>query len=579
MTTIICAIIIAAAAVAAVVTYFILRRSERELSQGELLLLSGIFTVIITATTFFLCFSVDAGIIAVPIVLIAVFAVLYIIYCRANSVTPDGTKRAKRSHRITLGSNTKKAKRFLLSSGSVALGIAAVILVNLIFGNLNDRFDWNIDLTESGMYSISDDTDKVLNELSDEVDITVLLSEDELAENSYGSYVQTLMKKYAERSDKIKISYIDPYKNPSAVESYSDLADDVSEGSIIVQSGDSSKVLNLIDFYETETDSSTYSYYVSAFKGEGTLTSAILSVTSENTPSAYILQGHNESVSTSFTDMLETSGYTVDTLNLTEKDIPDNTSMLVISLPQDDYTEDELNTLDDFVKNGGDLLVFTGTDSPSGLDNLYAYLQEWGITVNGDMVRDSDYNISDARYILSSISDTDYTSALDSKSDQVIVTPNARSLTVGLDSDVSDRTVETILTSRDTSYARTTEDGATYDSYDKESSDTDGPFDLAAVASYTGNESGGQVLVCSSALMMTDQLMESTTLLNKDFLSAAISEMQPDVELVSIDSKSMSAEPLTLSSTATYVVFVFLVFIPLFLFVYGILVFLHRRKL
>lgn len=579
MTTVICAIIIAVAAIAAVVTYFILRRSERELSQGELLLLSGIFTVIITATTFFLCFSMDAGIIAVPIVMIAVFAVLYILYCRANSVTPDGTRRAKRSHRITLGSNTKKAKRFLLSSGSVALGIAAVILVNLIFGNLNDRFDWNIDLTESGMYSISDDTDKVLNELSDEVDITVLLSEDELAENSYGSYVQTLMKKYAERSDKIKISYIDPYKNPSAVESYSDLADDVSEGSIIVQSGDSSKVLNLIDFYETETDSSTYSYYVSAFKGEGTLTSAILSVTSEDTPSAYILQGHNESVSTSFTDMLETSGYTVDTLNLTEKDIPDNTSMLVISLPQDDYTEDELNTLDDFVKNGGDLLVFTGTDSPSGLDNLYAYLQEWGIAVNGDMVLDSDYNISDARYILSSISDTDYTSALDSKSDQVIVTPNARSLTVGLDSDVSDRTVETILTSRDTSYARTTEDGATYDSYDKQSSDTDGPFDLAAVASYTGNESGGQVLVCSSALMMTDQLMESTTLLNKDFLSSTISEMQPDVELVSIDSKSMSAEPLTLSSTATYVVFVFLVFIPLFLFVYGILVFFHRRKL
>lgn len=579
MTTVICAIIIAVAAIAAVVTYFVLRRSERELSQGELLLLSGIFTVIITATTFFLCFSMDAGIIAVPIVLIAVFAVLYILYCRANSIAPDGTRRAKRSHRITLGSNTKKAKRFLLSSGSVALGIAAVILVNLIFGNLNDRFDWNIDLTESGMYSISDDTDKALNELSDEVDITVLLSEDELAENSYGSYVQTLMKKYAERSDKIKISYIDPYKNPSAVESYSDLADDVSEGSIIVQSGDSSKVLNLIDFYETETDSSTYSYYVSAFKGEGTLTSAILSVTSEDTPSAYILQGHNESVSTSFTDMLETSGYTVDTLNLTEKDIPDNTSMLVISLPQDDYTEDELNTLDDFVKNGGDLLVFTGTDSPSGLDNLYAYLQEWGIAVNGDMVLDSDYNISDARYILSSIADTDYTSALDSKSDQVIVTPNARSLTVGLDSDVSDRTVETILTSRDTSYARTTEDGATYDSYDKQSSDTDGSFDLAAVASYTGNESGGQVLVCSSALMMTDQLMESTTLLNKDFLSSTISEMQPDVELVSIDSKSMSAEPLTLSSTATYVVFVFLVFIPLFLFVYGILIFFHRRKL
>ncbi|MCI6830725.1 MAG: hypothetical protein MR896_01380, partial [Clostridiales bacterium] len=96
---------------------------------------------------------------------------------------------------------------------------------------------------------------------------------------------------------------------------------------------------------------------------------------------------------------------------------------------------------------------------------------------------------------------------------------------------------------------------------------------------YTGNDKGGQIMVCSSALMMTDQLMQSSSLLNSDFLSNTISSMQPEVALISIDSKSMSAEPLTLSATATYIVFLILLFIPLVLFGYAILIFFHRRNL
>jgi hypothetical protein len=73
--------------------------------------------------------------------------------------------------------------------------------------------------------------------------------------------------------------------------------------------------------------------------------------------------------------------------------------------------------------------------------------------------------------------------------------------------------------------------------------------------------------------------MQSSSLLNSDFLSNTISSMQPTVDLISIDSKSMSAEPLTLSTTATYVVFLILLIIPLILFGYGILVFFQRRNL
>ena len=339
------------------------------------------------------------------------------------------------------------------------------------------------------------------------------------------------------------------------------------------------RVLNLIDFYDTEADSTSGYTYVSAFRGESTLTSALLAVTSEDTPHAYILRGHNESVSTSFSTMLESSGYAVDTLTLAEKEIPENASLLVLSLPQKDYTEDEINMLDDYVKNGGDLLVFDGTESPTDLDVLYAYLEEWGITVQPEMVIDQEYNISDDRYVLAALSDSSVNDALSAISDQVIVTPDAKPLKVKLSDRVTDRTVESLLTTRETAYSRAIEADTTYDSYDKQDGDTDGPFDLAALAEYTGNDKGGQIMVCSSALMMTDQLMQSSSLLNSDFLSNTISSMQPEVELISIDSKSMSAEPLTLSATATYIVFLILLFIPLVLFGYAILIFFHRRNL
>ncbi|MDO5547474.1 MAG: GldG family protein [Eubacteriales bacterium] len=566
-----------AAIAAALLAVLLLYRSKTARSGGFLLLLSGAFSVLFSVLTFFTCFFCDAGILPVPIVLVVSFGLLRLLFGRANAAEKTDRRRAPRA--IAVGSRTKRTKRFLLSSGSVALAVAVIVLLNLICTNLNDRFDLNLDLTASKMYSISQESYEVMDGLTDEVTITVLLSKDDLESSSYGSYIQTLMEKYAEYSDKITLDYIDPYQNPSAVDSFSALSSSVAEGSIIVQCGDQSRVLNLIDFYDTDADSTSGYSYVSAFRGESTLTSALLTVTSADTPHAYVLQGHNESISTSFSDLLESSGYSVDTLTLAEEDIPDDASLLILSLPQKDYTEDEVNLLDDYVKNGGDLLVFDGTESPTDLDVLYSYLKEWGITVEPQMVLDSEYNINDARYLLAELGDSSVNDSLEAISDQVIVTPDAKPLTVELADSVSDRTVESLLSSRETAYARAIDEDTTYDSYSKQDGDTDGPFALAALAEYTGNEENGQILVCSSALMMTDQLMQSSSLLNSDFLSNTISSMQPTVDLISIDSKSMSAEPLTLSTTATYVVFLILLFLPLFLFGYGIAVFFHRRNL
>lgn len=475
----------------------------------------------------------------------------------------------------------KALRRASISTAGVAFALIAVILLNLVCTNLTDRFGLTLDLTADRIYEISDDSKQMLQNMEQTVNVTVLMSEDDFKDNSYYSKVYTLMQKYGNLAgDKLSVEYIDPNTNPNVVEKYSNTASTIQSGSVIVSCGDHTRVLNTTDFYTTENDSTSGYTYVTGFQGEQALTSAITAVMSDKTPAVYILQGHNEGISTTFTQMMTNAGFSTGTLNLTEeKEVPDDASILVISLPQTDYTEDEVDLIDAFVKAGGDLMVFDGTASPTEMPVLYSYLKEWGADVQANMVLDAQYNISDAPEIFAQLTDSTVNDALSSKSDMTLVTPNAKSITAALDSSVTDRTIESLMESRDTSYAKTLSDETQYDSYDKADGDPDGPFTLAALASYTGNENGGQVFVCSAAMMMADDLMGASSLLNQSFLSNVVSTLQPDVDLVTIPAKSLSAEPLTIGTSSMFLVFLLLALIPLGLFVRGAVVFVRRRRL
>ena len=135
------------------------------------------------------------------------------------------------------------------------------------------------------------------------------------------------------------------------------------------------------------------------------------------------------------------------------------------------------------------------------------------------------------------------------------------------------------MESRDTSYAKVLTDETQYDDYDKTEDDTDRPFTLAALAEYTGNDKGGQVFVCSAGIMMSDDLMGASSLMNQSFLSNALSCMQPEIEMISIPSRSLAAQPLVMSAAAQWMVFLLLTLIPFAVFAAGIIVFIRRRRL
>lgn len=116
--------------------------------------------------------------------------------------------------------------------------IAILIIVNLVV----DQIPWKVDLTKNRYFSLSDQSYRTMDTIKK--DITI-----------YGLYktgqenltVKEILDQYANYSDKIKIKFIDPVKNPTFAQKYSQDGTSLSEGSLIVDAGDKYKVIDQYD--------------------------------------------------------------------------------------------------------------------------------------------------------------------------------------------------------------------------------------------------------------------------------------------------------------------------------------------
>ena len=134
-----------------------------------------------------------------------------------------------------------------------------------------------------------------------------------------------------------------------------------------------------------------------AFNGEQAFTSMLLAVTSAKPFKAYFLQGHGEP---SLSDTAET-GYlkfgsllaqnyiAVTNLELFgDNPVPMDCNLLIIAGPRTEFSETELQKIDQYLAQGGRLLVFFNYYSikrPTGLEPILA---RWGVNVIPDVVQD-----------------------------------------------------------------------------------------------------------------------------------------------------------------------------------------------
>lgn len=474
----------------------------------------------------------------------------------------------------------RRMKIGLLSVISTVIIIAAIIAANYFVDYVAERYVLEIDMTTESEYEISEETVQLLQTLAEPITITVLCDETDYASDADLARLPKVFQRYEQLSSgMVTVKYINAVANPGIFTQYNELGD-LSTGDIIVESAKRYKSMdpyNLLEYTTDSSDSSTS--YLTGLRAEQRLTSAILYVTANKVPKAAYTTGHQETTSLEAMDsLLTSSNYDVSTISLLQSgEVPSDVDMLIISQPKGDFTPEEIDILEDFMNDGGRMIVTYASDTPE-LQNLEEWFEEWGIAYENQMVYDTErcfagYNA----YILPELVTVEgLTDNLATNGYAVI--PGARSIEILWDND-NWRGVQPLMTTSSSAYAKELSNETT--AMEQTSDDDTGPFNVGVLAYQTNMhnlDATYSYILFLNAGFVSDSTLESTSFLNKDYFMASMNFMSDDSEAVIIESKDLTSTALVVPGSAKSVIYYLLIFIiPGVCLIAGVTVWARRR--
>ncbi len=458
--------------------------------------------------------------------------------------------------------------RIAAKGGSYSIAVSAIVLAILVavnvFASVLPTSVTKYDMTSTNLYSVTSSTKVVVNALEKDVEIYWIVQADEEDE-----VIENLLGKYESLSSHITVTKKNPDVYPTFASQYTD--ETVPNNSLVVECGDKSRYISYNDIYLSDIDYTTYSY-VYSFDGEGAITSAIDYVVSDELPKIYTLEGHGESdLPSEMQTQIEKENMEVESFSLLNTDeIPEDADALLIYAPTSDISEDEATMLSEYVENGGKLLVIAGPTTSGTLTTLYSVLEAYGVEAAEGLVIDEDrehYAFQQPYILLPTIESTDITQPLIDEGYYAIF-PLAQGLTV------TGSSVTSLLTTSESSFSKV--DGFQLDTYEKEDGDVDGPFSVA-VSVEASNE--GQLIWFASSYFLNEAYNAYSSGANLDLVMNALSSLIGEREAVSIRSKSLSYNYLTISdSTASKLKLWMIGIMPAIFVLYGVYTVIDRRR-
>ena len=429
-------------------------------------------------------------------------------------------------------------KTVALKGGSYAIALtvlvlALLIVVNILAGALPANLT-KLDISSSKLYSITSNTKAVVNALEQDVTIYWIVQS-----GQEDAVIENLLSKYDSLSDFLHVEKKNPDVYPTFAQQYTD--ETVSNNSLVVVSGEKYRYVPYSDIYVTQGSQFSYSYSTS-FDGEGAITSAIDYVVSTELPKLYLLEGHGESqLPESFQEQLEKENVETENLSLlTVDEVPEDAAALLLYAPASDISQEEAQMLLSYVQKGGKLLVLAGPVADGELTNLYGILEPYGITAAQGIVSEGDrshYAFQAPYILLPELGDSDITAPLTEQNYYAIV-PVAAGLQLGDDSRVT-----ALLTTTDSAYSKTS--GYSQTTYEKEEGDIDGPFALGVDIA-----DGGELVFFTSSYLLEDMYNAYSSGANSDLVMNALSSLLGERQALSIRSKSLNYNYLTISDSA-----------------------------
>lgn len=317
---------------------------------------------------------------------------------------PDAALDESRS---TVNRRGRRAIGATVTAGVLAL----VVLLNILFSFVADRYMWQLDTTVTrfagdsrSLYTPSEEylawareeiipmVDQLNEERAAEgkepltINIKFCAERDEIyASDSMRVLQYSAMALQKEFPRHVKVSYIDIEENPSAVQKYkATSASRIYPHYVILEFGSEFRVRSYDTFFADW-----------AYVGEQKIISILMDLTRAISPVAAFITNHGENVqnANALRALVENTGYEVVDIDLSRDPIPENCRLLICYDPQTDFLglgnsaytgttadKSEIDKLDQFLDEAHAFMLFVDKDTPR-LNVLEEYMEEWGVTI------------------------------------------------------------------------------------------------------------------------------------------------------------------------------------------------------
>ncbi len=468
-----------------------------------------------------------------------------------------------------------KYKRFLYGSGSlilIAIVAAALVLLNVVTEKVVNQFPaLRIDLTENKLFEMSEQTKGILGALEADIDVYFFYS------SSPDTLVENTLNTYAAYSNRLHVKHVTPSKDPQLIEKYNTVTKPLSNNSVVFARGDNYIVVTAEEMFPLNT----YTNQRDFMSAEARFTTAILTVLRDARSSVVLLTNHNEEVGPAYRALIEQQNMSVTDIDLATAAIPEDADVVISVAPQVDFTSDEIDKLDAFLNQGKAFHIYLDPGTVE-MTVLNAYLREWGMTFESNVLLESDpnYVFSQMPYnIISQLySEHEVNKPLINAKVRVLT-----SFTRGVDLSFTGKagaSAMPMLTTTSKAYAK----GVPAESLAREAGDKAGTMTIAASAyKLIGNNSSDYknalIVACGTSSVVNDSLLNY----NRDFVTNTLtwstSQYVPlDIIPKTLTAGRLNAETLTASVAGTIYI-VLLIVMPLLCLVFGVVVWYRRRHL
>jgi ABC-type uncharacterized transport system involved in gliding motility auxiliary subunit len=279
--------------------------------------------------------------------------------------------------RNIMADRSKHSRVWIYGSSAVLsslffLGILAFLAL------IAERHPWRVDMTESGAFTLSEQTQNILNSLEQPIDIKAFYA----TASPEQTKAKDILETYRYASHKVLYEFVDPDRQPEMARRF----EVRSYGTMVLEGYGKKQTIQNPD--------------------EESITNAILKLSRNEQKSIYFLIGHGErSIEkadkegySTVREALEKENFAVADLSLLRQtQVPDNAEVVIVAGPEKPLFPQELASLKSYLESGGRLMVLLDPFRDGGLKEL---LKAYGVEVGDDIVIDKLSRVFGGSYLM-----------------------------------------------------------------------------------------------------------------------------------------------------------------------------------